>query len=349
MIPLIFSIIKTDKNVSNRELAHRAAGAIILVFVGIILIFMIKEANMNGNIFEIQHFSVNDGPGIRTTVFFKGCQLHCLWCHNPESIDDKAGEFAFVESKCAGCASCFRVCPEGCHKIVDGKHVIDREKCTFCGKCVQLCSGKALSIYADKGMSVDEVMKEIEKDKSYYAESGGGITLSGGEPMMQSGFVRDLADAAKHQGIHTVMETNCCYNYSLLDGIKQNIDLFLIDWKMSDPAKHLEYTGMSNEIIYENICRLHDEGKKILLRCPIIPGYNDNDEHFKKIAEITSRLDNLQGAELLPYHSLGVGKIEKFGLEKRIKYIVSTPPSKETMKKWADKCKSYGGRIVNEQ
>ncbi|MCI2062177.1 MAG: glycyl-radical enzyme activating protein [Eubacteriaceae bacterium] len=303
---------------------------------------------MKGNIFEIQHFSVNDGPGIRTTVFFKGCQLHCLWCHNPESIDDKPGEFAFVASKCVGCGSCFRICPEGCHSIADGKHIIDREKCTFCGKCVKMCSGSALSIYGDKGMTVEEVMSEVSKDRSYYDESGGGITLSGGEPMMQSGFVRELAEAACAVGISVAIETNACCKYSYLDDVKNYIDLFLVDWKASDPAKHKEYTGMSNEIIYENLCRLNDSGKKVLLRCPIIPGYNDNEDHFRKIAEITKRLDKSIGAELLPYHSMGVGKIEKFGLEDRVRYIVAKPPAKETVEEWVRKCRSYGGRMVNE-
>ena len=304
---------------------------------------------MRGNIFEIQHFSVHDGPGIRTTIFLKGCQLRCLWCHNPESIQERPGELAYVDSKCVGCGTCFAVCPEHCHHMEAGRHVIDRYSCTFCGKCAHLCAGKALSLYGERGVSADAVMREVMTDKRYYEESGGGITLSGGEPMMQAGFVRELAAMAKNKGIHVAMETNACYNYRLLDGIKDKVDLFLIDWKVTDSKKHEKYTGAPNKKIYENIRRLHDEGRKILLRCPIIPGYNDTEDHFEKIAQMTRELEGLIGAELLPYHNLGVGKIEKFGLEGQIDYIIAQKPSKETLNRWIDICTAHGGRIINER
>ena len=301
-----------------------------------------------GKVFDIQHFSFDDGPGIRTIVFLKGCQMHCLWCHNPESLDGQRSEMAFVPSKCVGCGYCFKVCPNGCHYMENGKHIIDREKCTFCGKCTRLCAGNALSICADKNWSVEEVLAEVEKDRSYYEESGGGMTISGGEPMMHPQFVAELAAEAKRRGISVAMETNGCYDFSLLDGIWENIDVFLIDWKESDDEKHIAYTGCSHKKVYENIQKLHDLGKKIILRCPIIPGYNDEKSHFKKIAELTQEFPNLIGAELMPYHSMGVSKIERFGLEERVKYIVSEPPEKETQKKWLEICRSYGGRMLNE-
>lgn len=301
-----------------------------------------------GKIFEIQHFSFDDGPGIRTIVFLKGCQMHCLWCHNPESLDGHKSELAFVASKCVGCGFCFKVCPHGCHRMEDGKHIIDREKCTFCGKCARMCAGNALSVYAERLYSAGEVLDEVEKDRSYFEESGGGMTISGGEPMMQPRFVKELAAQAKSRGISVAMETNGCYDFSALDGIWENIDVFLIDWKESDDKKHIEYTGCSNKKVYETIKKLHGLNKKIIIRCPIIPGYNDEDSHFKKIAELTKEFPNVIGAELMPYHSMGVSKIERFGLEDSVKYIVAEPPDKETQIKWLNKCRSYGGRMLNE-
>ena len=300
-----------------------------------------------GKVFEIQHFSFDDGPGIRTIVFLKGCQMHCLWCHNPESLDGRKAELAFVESKCVGCGFCFKVCPNGCHRMENGKHIIDREKCTFCGKCARLCAGKALSVCADKDRTVDEVMDEVEKDRVYYEESGGGMTISGGEPLMQPKFVKALAAEAKRRGISVAIETNGCYDFSVLEGIWQNVDVFLIDWKESDDEKHIAYTGCSNKKVYETIKKLHELNKTIIIRCPIIPGYNDEESHFKKIAELTKEFPNVIGAELMPYHSMGVSKIERFGLEDRVKYIVAEAPEKETKEKWLDICRSYGGRMIN--
>lgn len=304
---------------------------------------------MRGNIFEIQHFSVHDGPGIRTTVFLKGCQLSCLWCHNPESIQVRPSELAYVDSKCVCCGVCFAVCPAHCHRVEGDKHVIDRQHCTFCGKCIHLCAGKALTLCGQEGISAEEVMEEVLADRRYYAESEGGITLSGGEPMMQADFVLELTSMAKQYGIHVAMETNACYDYQLLKEIKENVDLFLVDWKLTDPQKHMKYTGASNVRIYENIRKLHDEGRSILLRCPIIPGLNDTEDHFKKIAQMTAEMKGLIGAELLPYHNLGVGKIEKFGLEGQINYMTAEKPSKETVNRWIELCTAFGGRIINER
>lgn len=302
---------------------------------------------MKGKVFEIQHFSVDDGPGIRTMVFLKGCQMQCLWCHNPESILTGKGEFSFAESRCVGCGTCFKVCPNGCHRIENGKHVIDRERCTFCGKCINLCAGRALSMIAADGMEAVDVIRQVLQDKTYYEESGGGMTISGGEPMMQADFVAELAGLARKNGIHVAMESNGNYSWEHLCKVKDLIDLFLIDWKITDPEVHKFYTGMSNELTASNIRRLHDEGKKVLVRCPIIPGVNDNDEHFRAIAEMTQEMPGLLGAELMPYHDLGVSKIQRYGLDGKIKYMVATPPDAGTKNAWIDRCRSFGGRIIN--
>lgn len=302
---------------------------------------------MKGSIFEIQHFSVHDGPGIRTTVFLKGCQLKCLWCHNPESIRTQTKELAFVESKCVGCGVCFKICPHGCHRMKDGKHIIDRKTCSLCGACTHLCAGKALSMY---GMELlpEEVLAEVLKDRTYYEQSGGGVTLSGGEPMLQPDFVRRFAKLAKKHGIHVAMETNGCYDFRLLNGIRENIDLFLIDWKESNEEKHKAYTGAGNQQIIQTIRQLSDAGHSILLRCPIIPGYNDRTDHFRKIAQMTREIKGIVSAELLPYHNLGLNKISKFGLEGIVDYIEPRVPDKEELKKWIAVCEKYGAKIYNK-
>lgn len=307
-----------------------------------------READEKGNVFEIQHFSIDDGPGIRTTVFLKGCQMRCLWCHNPESLESGRGILSFVSSRCVDCGLCFRICPEKCHRITDGKHQIDREKCTGCGRCTRLCAGQALTLYGAHPLSVAEVMEEVFKDRTYYEESGGGLTISGGEPMMQPSFVRALAAEATHCGIQVALETNAGYDYSLLESLGNTVGLYLVDWKVTDEALHRKYTGCSNRLVEENIRRLHRDGRKVLLRCPIIPGYNDTEEHFWKIAALTRELPDLVGAQLMPYHSLGIGKIERFGLEGQIDYITAQPPSAETLKEWVQLCQSFGGRMQNE-
>lgn len=303
---------------------------------------------MRGNVFEIQHFSVHDGPGIRTTVFLKSCQLKCLWCHNPESISIRASELAFVQTKCVGCGMCFRVCPQGCHYMKDGQHRIDRQNCTFCGKCVRMCAGNALSISGQE-MGAQEVIADVLRDKTYYEESGGGMTLSGGEPMLQWEFVKALAALSRTYGIHNCIETNGYYPFERAEAVAPNIDLFLMDWKESDEALHKKYTGVGNKPIFENIKKLGERGNSILLRCPIIPGYNDRDDHFEQIARMTAELKGVVGAEILPYHNLGVNKIEKFGLEGEIKYIVAEPPTKEVEREWIEKCRRFGGNIINEE
>ena len=301
---------------------------------------------MPGTIFEIQHFSVHDGPGIRCTVFFKGCQMRCLWCHNPESIPTRPRELSFVESKCIGCGACFKLCPVNAHEMRDGRHQIHRDKCTLCGKCADTCPPKALTMLGREA-TAQEVIDEVLRDKAYYGQEGG-MTLSGGEAMLQRNFVRELFALAKAEGINTALETNLAYDYSLLDGVKDNVDLFLVDWKESDPEKHLLYTGVPNDRIYKNIGRLHEEGRSTLLRCPIIPGLNDRSDHFLKIAELTKEFPELLGAELLPYHSLGISKNSRFGLSDLVETVSSRTPSDAEVAGWVAFIREHGGRVINE-
>jgi pyruvate formate lyase activating enzyme len=228
----------------------------------------------------------------------------------------------------------------------NGVHLIDRETCIRCGDCVPECPVKALTL-CGKEIEAADVIKEVVHDKSYYQEDGG-MTISGGEPLIQRDFVRELVFLAKEEGLGVALETNGYYNFSLLDGIKEHVDIFLIDWKETDPQKHREYTAVPNDIIYANIKRLHDEGRRILVRCPIIPGLNDREDHFRRIAEITRELPNLIGAELLPYHNLGVSKNERFGLTGELESVSLDQPDPEVVEGWIQFTRDCGGRLINE-
>lgn len=265
-----------------------------------------------GTIFNIQKFSINDGPGIRTTVFMKGCPLNCLWCHNPESKSRKA-EIFFDARKCVGCRSC-EVCPYGCHVFTDTEHIFNREKCIACGKCAAECYTDALELVGTE-KSVEEIIAEVMKDEAFYENSGGGMTLSGGEPMFQFDFTYELLKRAKENGLHTCIETCGFAKWEQYEKIADLVDIFLFDYKETDPGKHKEFTGVTNELILENLKKLDEKGCKTVLRCPIIPGLNDTDEHFTGIAKTANSLRNVLEINVEPYHPLGKGKSEMLGKE----------------------------------
>lgn len=265
-----------------------------------------------GVVFNIQRYSINDGPGIRTCVFLKGCPLNCQWCHNPESKSPKP-ELSYSAAKCIGCGKCAAVCPNGCHTFADGIHAIDRTSCIACGKCVNECIG-ALEIFG-KMMTVDEVIAEAIKDKPFYAESGGGITFTGGEPFAQPKFLLALLKEAKKQELHVCIETSGYVQHEILADAMNYVDVFLFDYKETDAERHAEYTGVRNEKILENLCYLAENGKEIVLRCPIIPGYNDRDEHFSEIASLADKYEGITHVDIEPYHPLGKTKAAQIGKE----------------------------------
>lgn len=265
-----------------------------------------------GVVFNIQRYSINDGPGIRTCVFLKGCPLNCRWCHNPESKSPKP-ELSYSAAKCIGCGKCAAVCPNGCHTFADGIHAIDRTSCIACGKCVNACIG-ALDLFG-KMMTVDEVIAEAIKDKPFYAESGGGITFTGGEPFAQPKFLLALLKEAKKQGLHVCIETSGYVQHEILADAMNYVDVFLFDYKETDAERHAEYTGVRNEKILENLCYLAENGKEIVLRCPIIPGYNDRDEHFSAIASLADKYEGITHVDIEPYHPLGKTKAAQIGKE----------------------------------
>jgi len=299
-----------------------------------------------GYIFDVQHFSLHDGPGIRCNVFLKGCNLRCLWCHNPESIMTRPLELSFVANRCIGCGYCFKTCPNQCHTTDDGVHKLDWLKCVRCGLCAKECFSQSLTTLG-RTVTAQEVIDEVMRDQIFYGNNGG-ITLSGGEPMLQRSFVKALLSLAKNHNLHTALETCAVYDYSRLDGVKENVDLFLVDFKASNPEDHKILTGADNALIYENLKKLHEEQYNVLLRCPIVSGQNDTTEHFKKIAELTNEYPDFIGAELLPYHKLGVSKINRFGLMDVIPCVGYDTATKETEQYWIDTVRSFGGRLVNE-
>ena len=245
---------------------------------------------MNGTIFNIQRFCINDGPGIRTTVFLKGCPLKCIWCHNPES-QAREPEIMFYKDKCTKCGSCVNV------TVNDSDFVCINDAKEICGKEI----------------SSDEVIKEVLKDEIFYQNSGGGITISGGEPFYQFDFSLELVKKAKENELHTAIETCGFVKNSNLKKIAEFVDLFLYDYKETNSEKHKNFTGVDNTVIIDNLSFLNNINKDVILRCPIIKGCNDRREHFEGIAEIANRYKNILHIEIEPYHSLGEGKYSALG------------------------------------
>lgn len=264
---------------------------------------------MKSVVYNIQRMSVHDGPGIRTIVFLKGCPLDCKWCHNPESKNIKP-ILLFDINKCIGCKKCSTVCD--LHKFdKDYNHYIDREKCILCGKCVNECVG-ALEI-CGKEMSIDEIVKEVKKDKDYYDNSNGGVTISGGEPLIHKEFLLNLLKKLKENNINVCIETSGYSNFNVIEEINEFVDIFLYDIKETNDEKHIEYTKVSNKLIIENLYKLNNLNSKIILRCPIIPTVNNNQNHYKNIAQIANDLDKVIQIDLEPYHPLGISKCALIG------------------------------------
>ena len=264
-----------------------------------------------GIIFNIQKFSVHDGPGIRTTVFFKGCPLRCLWCHNPESQNTKK-EMLYDRKKCVLCRTCEEVCPEKAIRLENDRMVTDMDKCTFCGKCVTYCMYEARDI-AGKEYTVDEVVKVVLQDKVFYKQSGGGVTVSGGEPLMQIDFVEELLRRLKEEGIHTAVDTCGAVSFEVLERAAKYTDLFLYDIKLMDDQKHREYIGASNKLINDNLIKLSKIHNNINIRMPIIEGVNADDSHIEEALRLIKDL-NIEKINLLPYHDFAKHKYYKLGL-----------------------------------
>lgn len=297
-----------------------------------------------GIIFDIQRSSLHDGPGIRTTVFMKGCPLRCAWCHNPEGLTSSP-LLSFLPEKCIGCGHCLPVCRPHGHSITEGRHLLDRSRCVTCGSCARECYAGALEMIG-RDVTVAEVMEVVLRDRPFYESSGGGLTLSGGEPLLQAAFCKSLLQQAKQSGLHTCVETCGQYSYDRLEAVAPYVDLFLYDWKESDTTRHLTFCGAGNERILANLRALDGDGSRIRLRCAIIPGFNDRPDHFEGIAEIARSLHNLEGVELLPYHPLGVSKMRRFGLDDEDMLRVQTT-DQDSLPRWVDFLRQRGLVVLN--
>ena len=282
--------------------------------------------NLQGVIFDIQHYSIHDGPGIRTTVFLKGCPLRCLWCSNPESQSDRP-EIMFDPSRCTRCGRCVEVCPHNVSVKQENEIRILRELCQGCATCIESCPVEARRI-AGSIREVKEVLQEVVKDRLFYENSGGGVTLSGGEPMSQPDFTGALLKQCKDKGIHTVLDTSGYVQAELWDRVLDYVDMVLYDLKQMDPQKHKEYTGVSNQLILANARKLASLKIPMVIRIPLIPGYNDTDENSESCARFIKEL-GITNVELLPFHKLCVSKYAK--LQKEWKLNKVTPPAQERL------------------
>ena len=302
-------------------------------------------ASESGAIFDIKRFAVHDGPGIRTVVFLKGCPLRCVWCHNPEGIQMRA-ELIWYENKCVACGACFTACPQGAHEMIPGdppQRVYHRERCQQCGRCVETCYAEALTL-TGKTMTVGEVMAPIRQDVAFYAQSGGGVTLSGGEPLLQAEFAVALLRQCKQEGFHTALDTCGYAPWSAFESALPYVDMLLYDLKHADPESHRRYTGRSNQRILANLRRLAARGLPIEIRMPIIPGVNDAREAIEPTAQLLAGLENITAVRLLSYHSLAGSKYARLGMANTLPSV--EPPSAERLQQIAGWIRERGVRVI---
>jgi len=264
-----------------------------------------------GMIFDIKRYAIHDGPGIRTTLFLKGCPLGCPWCQNPEGKSPEP-ELIWRGRHCLGCEDCLKACPQGALSLAGNGLAIDRTLCNVCGDCVSLCPSGALEMIGRR-ITVEEAMAEIEKDRVFYEESGGGATFSGGEPFLQPGFLADILRACRRSGIATAVDTSGYVRKDVLTGMVDEIDLLLWDLKIMDDMKHRRLTGVSNSMILENLKAVAGVNKPTIVRFSLVPGINDDEANVKALGEFVSSTGGLSRVDILPYHKAGLGKAERLG------------------------------------
>lgn len=297
--------------------------------------FFAYSMNNKATIFDIQRSSFYDGPGIRTTVFFKGCPLSCLWCHNPES-QSKAPELFFYYDKCILCGNCRDNCPNNGHQLEKNTHKINYTLCQRCNKCIEQCNESALKMMGTE-MSVDQIMEVVAADIDFYKRSNGGVTLSGGEPLMQFSFAMKLLKSCKDSGINTCIETSAFVASEKFRKILPFIDVLLFDYKITGAEEHKKYTGVSNELILANLDIAYHSGTPIILRCPVIPGINDTTKHFEAISKLDKKYPDFKGIELMPYHDTGNNKRTSIGKETTLSNLKTTPP--DLVSTWLEQLK----------
>ncbi len=278
---------------------------------------------MEGIITDIKRFAVHDGEGIRTTVFFKGCPLECVWCHNPEGIRARP-EIGYYEHKCHACGLCAKLCEANTYE--GGVHNFDRSACDICGKCRAVCPAEAFTLYG-RQISAEELLPILIEDKDFYESSGGGITLSGGECLMQADFAKEILELCKNAGLNTAVDTCGCVPRGAFDKVLPYTDVFLYDIKAIDPTVHKKCTGRSNELILKNLKYIDSVGCKSEIRIPYVPGYNS--EEIEKIRDFLLPLKNVSAVKVLPYHDLAGSKYRALGKKST---LPTTVPSEEEIK-----------------
>jgi len=304
----------------------------------------VQKSEVKGRIFDIKFFAIHDGPGIRTTIFLKGCPLKCIWCHNPEGISPKE-EIAYITKKCVGCGVCFKVCPNGVYGVSEaGTRIFQRDKCKMCLSCIDSCYPQALMLYG-KEVTVAEVMEKVLQDSDFYKTSNGGITLSGGEPLTQAEFSAELLKGCIDKGIHTAVDTCGYVRWESFEAVLPYTKMFLYDFKHIDDEAHIKYTGVSNQLIIENLVKLGIRGVPIEIRIPVIPGINDNAEYAKRTGELLGRIPAITAVRLLKYHNLAKSKYISLGKPERMPETSDNQSAK--IDEYASFLEQYGLKVFN--
>lgn len=293
-----------------------------------------------GLVFNIQRFSLHDGPGIRSTVFMKGCPLRCRWCSNPESWNPYP-EIITHDIKCIRCGKCEQICPVGAITIDSESRKIDRAKCTLCLECAEVCPSGAISIVGEY-MTVDEVLREVESDSLFYQHSGGGVTVSGGEPLVQWEFVYELLKACKEKGLHTALDTSGYSSWDRIERVLEYVDLVLFDIKHMDPKQHKKGTSKSNLLVLNNAAKIAARKMRLWLRVPLIPGYNDSRENIEKVAQFGIKI-GAEKVSILPYHEWATQKYKQLGRRYSMRGV--KPPEDEHVQRARELIEALGMEV----